>query len=397
MLGRSTPASKFNLLLLISSPSVSSRLTRVKFQRLLSSCFPPSRPSNLARRRLDSALFLRSGRMALDVLLRLLILAAVASAMPVPGPTDPAAAGLAIGFYNKTCPKAEELVLEEMRDIVHEDRTLGPALLRLLFHDCFVRGCDGSIMLKSRSKKGERDAMPMSYSLRGFDEVERIKAKLEDECPLTVSCADIIIMAARDAVYLSNGPRFPVETGRRDGKVSLCIDAENDLAPPHANIVDLKTYFSVKNLSWKDLVVLSGSHTIGRAQCAAFAADRLYNNSGLGVQDPTLDKAYAPELRERCEPGNKEDETPVDMDPKSPYEFDLSYYRDVLSNKTLFVSDQALLDDRWTRDYVARMAAAESTEEYFEDYAAAMINMGRMEVLTGGNGEIRKFCSVYVD
>ncbi|KAM3333054.1 hypothetical protein ACQJBY_028268 [Aegilops geniculata] len=140
--------------------------------------------------------------MALDVLVRLLILAAVASAMPVPGPADPAAAGLAIGFYNKTCPAAEELVLEEMRDIVHEDRTLGPALLRLLFHDCFVRGCDGSIMLKSRSKKGERDAKPMSYSLRGFHEVERIKAKLEDECPLTVSCADIIIMAARDAVYL---------------------------------------------------------------------------------------------------------------------------------------------------------------------------------------------------
>uniref|UniRef100_A0A453FQ36 Plant heme peroxidase family profile domain-containing protein n=1 Tax=Aegilops tauschii subsp. strangulata TaxID=200361 RepID=A0A453FQ36_AEGTS len=140
--------------------------------------------------------------MALDVLLRLLILAAVASAMPMPGAADPAGAGLAIGFYDKTCPKAEELVLEEMRDIVHEDRTLGPALLRLLFHDCFVRGCDGSIMLKSRSKKGERDAKPMSYSLRGFHEVERIKAKLEDECPLTVSCADIIIMAARDAVYL---------------------------------------------------------------------------------------------------------------------------------------------------------------------------------------------------
>lgn len=67
-----------------------------------------------------------------------------------------------------------------------------------------VQGCDASIMLKSRSKKGERDAKPMSYSLRGFDEVERIKAKLEEACPLTVSCADIIIMAARDAVYLVN-------------------------------------------------------------------------------------------------------------------------------------------------------------------------------------------------
>ena len=65
-----------------------------------------------------------------------------------------------------------------------------------------AQGCDGSIMLKSRSKTGERDAMPMSYSLRGFHEIESIKAKLEDECPLTVSCADIIIMAARDAVFL---------------------------------------------------------------------------------------------------------------------------------------------------------------------------------------------------
>jgi len=100
--------------------------------------------------------------MALDVILvRLLVVAAVASVLPVPGRAD-AGAGLAVGFYNKTCPRAEELVLEEMRDIVHGDPTLGPALLRLLFHDCFVRGCDGSIMLKSKSKTGERDAMPMS-------------------------------------------------------------------------------------------------------------------------------------------------------------------------------------------------------------------------------------------
>ena len=76
--------------------------------------------------------------MALDVVVRLLIVAAVASVLPVPGRAD-AGAGLAIGFYNETCPSAEDLVLEEMRDIVHKDRTLGPALLRLLFHDCFVR------------------------------------------------------------------------------------------------------------------------------------------------------------------------------------------------------------------------------------------------------------------
>jgi len=112
-------------------------------------------------------------------------------------------------------------------------------------------------MLESRSNKGEQDS-DASYGLRGYDEIEQIKAKVEAACPLTVSCADIIILAARDAVYLSNGPRYAVETGRRDGTVSAKFDADNDLPPPFSNIVDLKTYFSVKGLGWKDLVVLSG-------------------------------------------------------------------------------------------------------------------------------------------
>ena len=64
-----------------------------------------------------------------------------------------------------------------------------------------MQGCDASIMLESRSNKGEQDAIA-SYSLRGYDVVEQIKATVEAACPLTVSCADIIILAARDAVYL---------------------------------------------------------------------------------------------------------------------------------------------------------------------------------------------------
>ncbi|OEL38485.1 Peroxidase 1 [Dichanthelium oligosanthes] len=305
-------------------------------------------------------------------------------------------AGLAVGFYNATCPQVEELVLAEMRDIVQRDWTLGPALLRFMFHDCLVRGCDASIMLISRNRTGEQDAAP-SYGLRGYDEIEQIKAKVEEECPMTVSCADIIAMAARDAVYLSQGPRYPVETGRRDGKVSVMCDANNDLPPPFSNIVDLKTYFSVKGLGWKDLVVLSGSHTIGRAQCSTFAADRLYNFSGSGGQDPSLNKTYAASLREACEAGLQNDNTTVYMDTSSPSTFDLGYYRDVYSNTSLFLSDQALMHDRWTSAYVERMAAAASPDEFFSDYAVAMTNMGRIEVLTGDNGEIRKTCGAHVD
>ena len=64
-----------------------------------------------------------------------------------------------------------------------------------------MQGCDASIMLESRSNKGEQDS-DASYGLRGYDEIEQIKAKVEAACPLTVSCADIIALAARDAVYL---------------------------------------------------------------------------------------------------------------------------------------------------------------------------------------------------
>ncbi|KAF8663938.1 hypothetical protein HU200_055281 [Digitaria exilis] len=363
-------------------------------------------------------------------------LAFPATGMQLPGLP---VAGLAVGFYNESCPQVEELVLAEMRAMVAKDWTIGPALLRFMFHDCLVRlqsnptidlrahfvfvscvrvpsrrahgmmrlGCDASIMLISRNKTGERNAFP-SYGLRGYDEIEQIKAKVEAACPLTVSCADIIALAARDAVFLvythpvvtpvaSNGPRYAVETGRRDGKMSFNIDANNDLPPPSSNIVDLKTYFSVKGLGWKDLVVLSGSHTIGRAQCSTFAADRLYNFSGKLEQDPSLNKTYAAGLRELCEPGVVNDTTPVPMDPSSPYTFDLGYYRDVVGNTSLFLSDQALMDDRWTRAYVERMAAAASPEEFFADYAVAMTNMGRIEVLTGDNGEIRKTCAAQAD
>lgn len=63
-----------------------------------------------------------------------------------------------------------------------------------------MQGCDASILLDSTSgNTSEKDARP-NLSLSGYEVIDDIKAKLEKECPKTVSCADIVALAARDAV-----------------------------------------------------------------------------------------------------------------------------------------------------------------------------------------------------
>lgn len=49
---------------------------------------------------------------------------------------------------------------------------------------------------------GEKQALSNVNSLRSYEVVDEIKQELEEVCPETVSCADIIIMASRDAVAL---------------------------------------------------------------------------------------------------------------------------------------------------------------------------------------------------
>ncbi|CAN1130199.1 Peroxidase 13 [Linum perenne] len=76
------------------------------------------------------------------------------------------------------------------------DRT-AVKLLRLSFHDCFVEGYDGWILLNG----GERGAFG-NQGLGAFEVIEMAKERQEDLCPGVVSCADIVALAVRDAVAL---------------------------------------------------------------------------------------------------------------------------------------------------------------------------------------------------
>ncbi|XP_047065636.1 peroxidase 1-like [Lolium rigidum] len=305
-----------------------------------------------------------------------------------------AVAQLEIGFYSKTCPQVEEIVREEMVKIIAAAPSLAGPLLRLHFHDCFVNGCDASVLLEStEGNVAEKDAKP-NKSLRGFGSVERVKAKLEAACPGVVSCADVLTLMSRDAVVLAKGPNWPVALGRRDGRASSAMEASHELPPAYGDIPLLVKIFASKGLNLKDLVVLSGAHTLGTAHCPSYA-DRLYNATGEGGAslDPSLDSEYADKMRLKCKSLNDRSML-SEMDPGSYKTFDTSYYGHVAKRRGLFRSDAALLTDATTRDYVQRVATGKFDAEFFKDFSESMIKMGNVGVLTGAEGEIRKKCYV---
>ncbi|KAK8458763.1 hypothetical protein SEVIR_2G001600v4 [Setaria viridis] len=259
-------------------------------------------------------------------------------------------------------------------------------------HRAWGQGCDGSVLLDSTpANTAEKDATP-NLTLRGFGSVQRVKDRLEQACPGTVSCADILALMARDAVVLARGPSWPVALGRRDGRVSIANET-NQLPPPTANFTRLVQMFAAKGLGVKDLVVLSGGHTLGTAHCNLFS-DRLYNFTGannLADVDPALDATYLARLRSRCQ-SLADNTTLNEMDPGSFLSFDASYYRLVAKRRGLFHSDAALLSDPATRAYVQRQATGLFADEFFRDFADSMVKMSTVDVLTGAQGEIRKKC-----
>ncbi|KAK1395155.1 Peroxidase [Heracleum sosnowskyi] len=298
---------------------------------------------------------------------------------------------LSKNFYKKSCPQAETLVRDITWGRAQSDSKLGAKLLRVHYHDCFVRGCDASILLDTvgTNAAAEKAARP-NLSLLGFEVIDDIKSQIEQVCPEVVSCSDILALAARDAVsFPFKRDMWNVLTGRRDGFTSLSSEVNGNIPGPFSNFTALKDLFAKKNLNVNDLVVLSGAHTIGVAHCGAFSR-RLYNFTGKGDTDPSLDEAYAASLKSQC-PNPASPAITVEMDPESSESFDTQYFTTVKQNKGLFQSDAALITDRAAAKIVDSLLKPKS---FFSEFGKSMKNMGEIEVLTGSAGEIRKNCRI---
>jgi len=296
---------------------------------------------------------------------------------------------LQVGFYNTSCPNAETLVQQVVASAFANDSGIAAGLIRLHFHDCFVRGCDTSVLLVSANGTAERDAAPNKPSLRGFEVIDAAKAAVESSCASTVSCADIVAFAARDSIDLTGQASYQVPSGRRDGNVSLDTDARNNLPPPTFTAQQLVDRFANKTLTAEEMVILSGAHTVGRSFCSSFLT-RIWNST-TPIVDAGLSPAYATLLQALC-PSTPDASTTTAVDPTTPAVLDNNYYKLLSLNLGLFFSDNQLRTNATLNASVNSFAANETL--WKEKFVAAMVKMGNIEVLTGTQGEIRLNCSV---
>lgn len=132
----------------------------------------------------------------------------------------------------------------------------------------------------------------------------------------------------------------------------------------------------------------SGGHTIGVGHCNFFS-NRLYNFTGKGDADPSLNPQYAAFLRTQCK-SLADNTTIVPMDPGSALNFDNHYYKILLENEGLFQSDAALLTQKGSKNIVEELT---NSMKFFTEFAQSMKRMGAIQVLTGTAGEIRRNCS----
>ncbi|KAJ4844109.1 hypothetical protein Tsubulata_045369, partial [Turnera subulata] len=248
--------------------------------------------------------------------------------------------GTRVKFYATTCPNAESIVQSTVQSRFQNQPAVAPWLLRMHFHDCFVQGCDASVLLDGTNT--EKSA-PVNGGLIGFDIIVGV-----------VSCADILALAARDVVVLTKGPTWDVPLGRRDGNVSLSSTVNSNLPLVSDSMAVQKRKFAAKGLnSVQDLVTLVGGHTLGTGQ---------NGSSGRTA-----------------------------LDQGSPGTFDISFYNNVRNGKAVLASDKLLATDLTTKPIVDSLATG--SLNFFTEFPKAMIKMSNIGVKTGTAGQIRKVCS----
>lgn len=294
--------------------------------------------------------------------------------------------GLKENYYATSCPRAEHIVKEQVYNLYQEHGNTAVSWIRLIFHDCIVQSCDASILLDSSGDVQTEKQSDRNFGMRNFKYVDTIKEAIEVECPGVVSCADIIVLAAKEAAAMLGGPRIAVKTGRRDSRKSSAAVVDKYVPLHNGSISSLLSAFASVGIDAEGAVALLGAHSVGRTHCVNLV-ERLYPEV-----DPSFDPDYAVYLKGRCPTPNPDPNEVLYArnDRVTPMKLDNNYFKNLINHRGLLLVDQGLLSDSRTTPYVTKMA--QDNNYFFAQFSRALTILSENNPLTGSDGEIRNQC-----
>lgn len=233
--------------------------------------------------------------------------------------------------YQETLDKCRK----KLRALIQE-KHCAPIILRLAWHSAGTFDVHSKTGGPFGTIKNQQELA--HYANNGLDIAVRLLEPIKEQFPI-LSYADFYQLAGVVAVEVTGGPEIPFHPGRQDKTES----------PPEGRLPDakkgsdhLREIFYRMGLSDKDIVALSGGHTLGRCHKERSGFEGAWTNS--------------------------------------PLVFDNSYFKELLSGEKegllQLPSDKALLEDAAFRPYVEKYAKDE--DAFFADYAEAHLKLSEL-------------------
>lgn len=253
-----------------------------------------------------------------------------------------------------------DTLVKEIEDLVKE-KNCGPILIRLSWHDAGVfssgalsGGCPNAAMRFTDAGEGTFGANA------GLPTVALTLLK-----PVTekyaetgfISHSDLWALSANVATKVMGGPDVPTRFGRPDAKESSeSVESQVGRLPDgDKGVVHLRDIFHPKGFDDKDIVALSGAHTVGKCHAERSGFEGAWTEDHLKFDNTyfthLLSKKYEAETTAK---GNPQLRCPV-------------------SGTMMLTTDMALLEDEAFKVHVERYAADQ--DAFFSDYVKAWVKL----------------------
>lgn len=291
--------------------------------------------------------------------------------LPAAAAAAGAVAGLVGGFQRKAQRKSRAVVsmaarggesydalVKDLEELV-KTKQCGPILVRLSWHDAGVfsdgklkGGCPNAVMRFTDAGEGTFGANA------GLPDVAvgLLKPISEKYVPDTISNADLWTLAANVAIKVMGGPDIKTRFGRVDAKDSSeSVESQVGRLPDGDKGIDhLREIFHPKGFDDKDIVALSGAHTVGKCNLDRSGFDGPWTEEPLKFDNTyfkdMLEKEYKEETTEKGNPQFRSG-----------------------SGTIMLISDLALLKDPAFKEHVETYA--KDQDAYFADFTKAWIKL----------------------